>query len=322
MSATTATRRVGAEAPPPQLYTNGDGTDRIKHIRSKAQLREIITQQHNGSREYWITPELARWLLELNTGNRRVSRKRVERYKHIIESGLWINTGEPFIVSDEGILNEGQHRLTAIVEAGIAVPCDIRFGIARKAFEATGTGATRTVGDVISIGHGDSHSSSIAAGARLLRMYQLGLPTSQSAITVSQEIVHASERWHDDLVYASKLATKLAVDHGLRFRNAAVTAFIVMAQRQKNRATVEEFLQIAASGLTNDPNNPARRIYERMRREAGEQRGGRGPYDITIERLAVFIKAWQAWLKNEKVSANALRLRAGEPFPVMEGVTL
>src|SRR4051812_9715883 len=105
MSATTATRRAAAEAPPPQLYTNGDGTDRTKHIRSKAQLREIITQQHNGSREYWITPELARWLLEMNTGNRRVSRKRVERYKHIIESGLWINTGEPLIVSDEGILN-------------------------------------------------------------------------------------------------------------------------------------------------------------------------------------------------------------------------
>ena len=73
-----------------------------------------------------------------------------------------INTGEPIIVSREGVLNEGQHRLTAVQRSGIGAVLDVPFGISREAFAATGTGARRTVGNVGAIA-GKSRASMLSA---------------------------------------------------------------------------------------------------------------------------------------------------------------
>ncbi len=52
----------------------------------------------------------------------------------MLREGRWLNTGEPIIVSREGILNDGQHRLLAIKETNMSAELDIRFGVPRVAF--------------------------------------------------------------------------------------------------------------------------------------------------------------------------------------------
>jgi hypothetical protein len=68
----------------------------------------------------------------------------VDRFVARLRAGQWINAGEPVIISDTGCLNDGQHRLTAIMRNGIPAVMDLLMGIARDAFTATGTGARRT----------------------------------------------------------------------------------------------------------------------------------------------------------------------------------
>ena len=77
-----------------------------------------------------VTPEIAGWLQEMNTGNRPLNQEAVERFRGILRNGQWMNTGEAIVVASNGTLNDGQHRLIAIQSCGIPAAVDVRFGIA------------------------------------------------------------------------------------------------------------------------------------------------------------------------------------------------
>lgn len=68
-----------------------------------------------------ITPELALEWLESNTGNfRRLDSARVFNYMQEMQSGRWDLNGETIKFSGSQLL-DGQHRLAAIVDAGVSV---------------------------------------------------------------------------------------------------------------------------------------------------------------------------------------------------------
>jgi len=59
--------------------------------------------------------------LRKNTSNRRVRRASVERLIAAIKSGQWEVTHQGIAIGEDGKLIDGQHRLLAIVESGVAV---------------------------------------------------------------------------------------------------------------------------------------------------------------------------------------------------------
>ncbi len=70
----------------------------------------------------FITPEMAADLLETNTENRRISKGTVTAYVQDILSGNWDESvGVAISIDENGVLRDGQHRLTAIVQAGIGI---------------------------------------------------------------------------------------------------------------------------------------------------------------------------------------------------------
>lgn len=69
-----------------------------------------------------ITSEMARqWLLK-NNFNRAQRPDLVADYVRQIREGRWRRTHQGIAFSEKGTLLDGQHRLFAVVEAGIAVP--------------------------------------------------------------------------------------------------------------------------------------------------------------------------------------------------------
>lgn len=70
----------------------------------------------------YISPEKAAELLEKNSNNRRISVGVVRAYKNDIVAGNWDESvGTAISIDENGILRDGQHRLAAIVEAGIGI---------------------------------------------------------------------------------------------------------------------------------------------------------------------------------------------------------
>lgn len=66
-----------------------------------------------------FTPELATDLLQHARDGNIMKRLKIERYKDIMLSGKWKNKVGTPIVFKRGILYDGRHRLTAIVETGL-----------------------------------------------------------------------------------------------------------------------------------------------------------------------------------------------------------
>lgn len=77
-----------------------------------------------------ITPEIAKKYLQRNSGNyRALSQSKVAVYAHDMESGRWETNGESIKFNKDGILVDGQHRLSAIVRSGCSIPMIVCYGI-------------------------------------------------------------------------------------------------------------------------------------------------------------------------------------------------
>ncbi len=70
----------------------------------------------------YITPEIAANLLENNAENRSISKGTVMAYMNDIIAGNWDESvGVAISIDENGILRDGQHRLAAIVQAGVGI---------------------------------------------------------------------------------------------------------------------------------------------------------------------------------------------------------
>ena len=68
-----------------------------------------------------ITPEMAKEMLSKNNTNRRIRNRRVSLYADQMKKGNWHLTGQTITIAKDGTLLDGQHRLSAIIEAGVPV---------------------------------------------------------------------------------------------------------------------------------------------------------------------------------------------------------
>ncbi len=171
-----------------------------------AKLKELVSSFY-GTKVLLVDKGLAEALLEFNTANRTLNRRKVDRLVAQMQGGTFENTGEPVILSQEGVLNDGQHRLKALVEADVTVDMDVRFGIARKAFTKTNTGTARTSSDVLVI-RGVSGGTAIAPAVRLLILYARGLPGSVREFVSNSEIHDAFHRWSGFEAVAKQVAAR------------------------------------------------------------------------------------------------------------------
>ncbi|NCC66460.1 MAG: hypothetical protein EOM15_17640 [Spirochaetia bacterium] len=68
-----------------------------------------------------ITPEMATRMLSGNKDNRAINKSRVTLYAKAMKEGRWVENGQTIIISTDGFLIDGQHRLTALVAAGVTL---------------------------------------------------------------------------------------------------------------------------------------------------------------------------------------------------------
>lgn len=271
----------------------------------------LVTEE-DGTITGLVTPTIAGWLMDLNTGNRPLQSAGVDRFVAILRAGTWINTGEPAIVSREGVINDGQHRLAAIVKSGISAVMDVRFGIERAAFAATGTGIRRTAGNVLAIA-GQRFASSQASIARLLHHYDAGQMARTSQQVEPAEIIRIVEANPAILQVASTIQKH-------RFAPARTAPFgliLAVALRGAPAEKVFAFAEQVNSGLTDREDSPARQLHLRLR-----DAQGRRERMSQIDVAALTARAWNAWVEGRQLQRLVMQDgdRTSEGFPpVVQG---
>ena len=283
-----------------------------------AELATLV-EGHYGTKTLMVDRAFAELLLERNTGNRRVNKRKLQQLADQMRSGEFENTGEPVIISVEGVVNNGQHRLMAVIEADAVLDMDVRFGIPRKAFSKTDTGAPRTGADVLSI-KGVHAGSQVASTVRLLVLYERGLPEAIRGFVSNDEVSRAFDRWHDleDVVAE---VNRHAFPKAVRSTPFYATSFLASRTSQKGR--LERWLDAVATGLDVGREHPAYQLRERLMRGVDAPVGTR---EGQLERFALMIKSWNLWAKGDSVTMREFRWsptgRNAEPFPKVTGTKL
>jgi hypothetical protein len=254
--------------------------------------------------------------LAYNTGNRRVNRRKLDSLAQQMAAGEFENTGEPIIISAEGVLNNGQHRLMAVVEADAIVDMDVRFGIPRRVFTKTDTGAPRSGGDVLTIA-GVAHGGIVSSALRLLILYHRGLPDSIREFVSNDEIARAYERWSGIGEVAGRVN---AFNYPKGVRSTPLLATAYLASRSPEQGKLDTWLHMLATGLDATRNNPGWQLRERLMHGI---EAPIGTWEGSLERFALMIKSWNLHAAGESVPLRAFRWHAtgkgAEPFPQVEG---
>lgn len=118
-----------------------------------------------------ITPAMAAEWLKCNTNNRPLKMQVVESYRRDMLAGAYRVTHQGIAFDRHGVLLDGQHRLRAIVAAGIAVTMLVTTGLEPEARLVVDTHAKRQTLDCIAISTGDVLDATAVASVKLLCNY-------------------------------------------------------------------------------------------------------------------------------------------------------
>lgn len=267
-----------------------------------------------------ITPDMAQGWLERGGINRKPSERAIMKLVYAIQQGEWDLTGETIKLDREGRIRDGQHRLNAIIRAGVGVPCIVVRGISESAFDKIDTGKSRSMADVLSI-HGHVSSTALATAARGLLIiesygrYEVGRTRLGISPVPSNAQGAAYVDAHPELHDAVRLADTVRKEG--RFVGGSglwAIAFTMFLRRSEEQARV--FAKSLVEGANLETGSPILRLRNAYR-------GGRDWHSTTENRerlLAVIIKAWNSWRRDELIQGLSWHNtgRAAEKFPVAE----
>lgn len=120
-----------------------------------------------------VTPDRARELLALNTGNRPVREKWVVDIAEDMKDGEWDFTAAPLRVNSNNVFDDGQHRLLGIIRTGIPQPMLIAYNLTPESGDNVDQLAARTVSNILHR-RGTELSNSVTVAAMALLLFAPG----------------------------------------------------------------------------------------------------------------------------------------------------
>jgi len=261
-------------------------SERIMRGKSEA-FAEVIT----------MTPAIAAVVLSRNEANRPISRLNLDRIMNDIENGRWEFNGESVVLSEDGFLNDGQHRCLAVRETGRSIRTAVTFGAKRESRFTVDTGNARTVGNFVGMqGHADGNA--VATVAQYVWLYRernslrfssdtRNGPSQKLRRPTKSEVLQVANSFPD--IHSNLSITKASAPAG-----RAVSAFCrwAIARKGGDAACAVFFDQLSTgAGLRND--SPILYVRERL---LGPVKGAH-PH----ERAQLIIKAWNMYRRGETI---------------------
>jgi hypothetical protein len=196
---------------------------------------------------------------------------------------------------------------------------DVRFGIPRRAFVKTDTGAARSSADVLSI-RGVAGAAPIAMTLRLLLLYERGLPDHARDSLTNDEVNRAYDRWPE---VADAYAKVQVFRFPPQIRSTPLYATAFLAMRVPKAPKVDVWLHTLATGEEAHRDDPAYVLRERLLRNPLDELGTR---ERQLTRFALMIKSWNLYREGDTISMRDFRWspsrRGAEPFPKVTGARL
>jgi hypothetical protein len=256
-----------------------------------------------------VEPATAQTWLAANKGNRKYRKFRAKRYADQMKAGHWRLTHQGIAFDETGTIIDGQHRLSGIVEAGVAQQMLVTWGWPSETKQVLDQGLNRTDTDVVNAETDAKVGFNELAGLKLFHFGVAGLRDFHAKILARQVLLDLIGKHREAIRFIQKhlLGTKKKCGCG----RAAVTGAIMRAFYAVDRKRLEEFCTVLTSGEVQDPKRDRAAI--KLRNLILETLGK----TMAADRLSTYLKteeAIRAFVAGEPV--ETLKEAKGELWPL------
>lgn len=258
-----------------------------------------------------ISPKDAAVMLKSNVSNRPIDNRVVTSYAEAMMRGEWVLNGEAIIVSDDGVLLDGQHRLAACVKANIPMTAVVVQGIPRAAQATIDRGKGRTPGNVLHL-LGEQNANATAGALSFMFRYfndNISTDTRSTAPSTMQMIglLENNPGIRDSVRIIEHLRTRGFAKPSML---AAFHYIFGMDDPNEDNALRDAFFDQLRIDFNGERHSSTSLLFSRLVANASSKTA-KMPAAVTA---ALFIKAWKAF--KDGMQLKALRWNpAIEDFP-------
>lgn len=274
-----------------------------------------------------ITPERAEKLLLTAEAvpHRARTTRRIAGFAGAMTRGQWQVTHQPIAIDPDGALIDGQHRLSAVVAAGIPVRMLVAYNVPRDTFAVIDSGVARSTSQALYIaGHSDVNITAAAVRAVMMHDQIKGtvrLPTGdlRSQVMTPDVLDFLESERGDHIRRALSPARMIAQNlsrNGIRSWLTAGIAIIYEATPEDPDLGLRlEFIDALHTGAMLPTGSPILRFRRWIISDTGYADVNRN-YRQQIG-IAALIQTWNAWTQGQE-HLRAFRFVPGRtPWPVV-----
>lgn len=253
-----------------------------------------------------LTPDLAKFILDVNTNNRSVRNVKIVQYATDMAAGNWALNGEPIIIADTGDLNDGQHRCLAVIESNTAIQTSIAFGYGRETRLTLDQGTSRTAGDFLGM-EGVANASLVAAIARMVIAYEY---SEGKNLAYRPKVTSAAVRQRSATDLALGEAATFGHTNGkyaVRFAPSSLIGFVYYVLARSDPREARDWMERLCRNDGLKIRSAAHTLREKLTSTSGKT-----PQD---RKIVLFLKAWNFHRRGMNVSASSLNTDL--PFPAI-----
>jgi hypothetical protein len=299
-TASAASQKSAAKKiPAPTRAAATTGSTRTPRLQTKKALivPEILTEILD------VTPEQAAEWLKKNVCNRRLTESAVALYARDMTEGRWMLNGEAIQIAVDGTLLNGQHRLWAIVRAGIPVKMLVIFNLPLKTQETMDAGKKRTHTDNLTL-RGETHSKALAAIARRVTLWERGDRSFREAVSFG-ELSETMEKY-PELRRSAEIGER--VHRSFKPLSPSVLGTSHFLLHQVSAEDTPWFFGAIETGAKLDESSPVLTLRERVRSDRDQ-----GIRVKDVRAIGYIVRAWNAHRRGKPLSRMVHPL--GEPIP-------
>ena len=265
--------------------------------------RATTSSGNESTRVELVTPAMAAEWLKSNTRNRKLIGSKIDSLAKIIASGLWRTTHQGIAFGEGETLYDGQHRLHAIIKAGIPVRVAVTRGLTAPTLEAIDLGNIRKIEDVLAFAGGPHITSNFRAAVMACAQLVTAGTINGSKCTADIHSLRAALAEHGADVAAVVPTRK-------RFYNSSLVSAFAIAHRTEPAKTLE-FMALFHSGEGIGAGHPAYvlREYFLTRHTAGAKNNREALSQRAFAALDAFVEGRMLVksLPNARARAKFLR---------------